>query len=325
MSKKCRDHLGNEYKSISEMCLHYNIDVHTYMSRVKNGMTVEQSLTTPTRVDGRRKKCKDHLGNEFNSVTEMCMHYKLSVMTFRIRINRGWSLEDALTVPVDRDKKSVKYTDKDGNKFRNKKEIASFHNMSCSRYYLLAKSGNTLEDDKDHKFGVGNCNLVTDPFGKTHRTLIKMLKFYDIPKSSYIAYILTGRSMTDVLVDKMNGRLLKVNSGSRYDNVVDHLGKHYESISDMCRHYNIKYSSLKNRLLIGWSLKDSLTVPIKPDRCLKAKEIEDHLGNKYNSITSMCKHYGISCHTYKDRMIAGWSLEKALTIPVKPRKKYNRE
>lgn len=271
------------------------------------------------------KKCRDHLGNEYKSISEMCMHYKLSDMTFRIRINRGWSLEDALTVPVNRDRKSVKYTDKDGNKFRNKKEIASFHNMSRGRYFLLAKSGHTLEDDKNHKFGVGSCNVVTDPFGKTHRTLIKMLKFYDIPESSYIVYILTGRSMTDVLVDKMNGRLPKIKRGNRYDNVTDHLGKHYESISDMCRHYNICYNSLRDRLLAGWSLKDALNIPVNTDIYVKAKEVEDHLGNKYNSIASMCDRYGITRKAYNKRLKVGWNLEKTLTTPVRPRKKYNRD
>lgn len=292
-------------------------------------MTVEQSLTTPVREDGRGrgkcKKCKDHLGNEFNSLAEMCEHYKVGLMTFRSRINRGWSLEDALMIPVGYDKNGAKYTDDNGNTFRTRKEIANFHNMSYNRYRNLINGGYTLEDDKDHKFGVGNCNVVTDPFGRTHRTLLSMLKFYDISTSSYVGYMVTGRSMTDVLFDKMNKRIPKAKRGNRYNNVVDHLGKSYETISDMCRHYNINYSVLRARLLTGWSLKDSLTVPVNTDICIKAKEVEDHLGNKYNSITSMCKSYGLGIDTYKYRIKKGWTVEKALTTLVRPKKKYNRD
>lgn len=323
--KKVKDHLGNEYKSISDMCRHYGIDRDTYVIRVKRGMTVEKSLTTPVAVRCRGKKYTDHFGNVFNSLSEMCKHYEIDANLFRCRERLGWSLKDILETPRKVSDRRKEYTDSDGNKFKNKAELANFHNMSDVRYYNLIKSGYTLEDDKDHKFGVGSCNVVTDPFGRTHRTLLSMLKFYDIPTSSYVGYMVTGRSMTDVLVDKMNKRLPKIKPGNRYDNVVDHLGKSYETISDMCRHYNISHGLIRDRLLAGWSLKDALTIPANPDIHIKTKEVEDHLGNKYNSLASMCKHYGMSDCTYRSRIQKGWTLEKALTTPVRPKKKYNRD
>ena len=42
-------------------------------------------------------------------------------------------------------------------------------------------------------------------------------------------------------------------------------------------------------------------------------ECYDHLGNKYNSITSMCKAYGVNKTTFKFRISQGASIEEALT------------
>ena len=49
----------------------------------------------------------------------------------------------------------------------------------------------------------------------------------------------------------------------------------------------------------------------------KAKECYDHLGNKFSSETIMCKYYGISRCTYRDRLNSGWSIGDALTTPIK--------
>lgn len=320
--KKVKDHLGNEYKSVSEMCRHYGINLNSYKNRIESGMSLEKSLTTPVRE--KHKKCKDHLGNEFNSVVEMCEHYEIDANLFRCRERLGWSLKDILETPRKVTDRRKEYEDSDGNKFKNKTELANFHNMSDVRYYRLMKSGYTLEDDENHKCYVRSCNVVTDPFGKTHRTLNNMLKYYDISKSSYFGYIVTGRTLKDLLIDKMNGRVQRFNKGVGQYSTMDHLGKVYESLSDMCRHYRIDIEALRTRLLSGWTLEKALTYPVK-DVDTEARKSEDHLGNRYNSITSMCKSYGLGIDTYKYRIKKGWTVEKALTTPVRPKKKYNRD
>lgn len=319
--KKVKDHLGNEYKSISEMCRHYGITFASYEHRIESGMSLKKSLTTP--VQEKRKKCKDHLGNEFNSVAEMCRFHKIDNNLFNCRKRLGWDLKDILETPRKVRDRRTEYTDLNGNRFKTKTELANFHSMSDSRYYEIIKSGHSLEDDKNHKFGVGSCNVVADPFGKTHRTLQKMLEFYDIPKSSYFGYIVTGRTLKDLLIDKMNNRVQRFDRGVGQYSTIDHLGKIYESLVDMCRHYRIGPETLKGRMLSGWTLEKALTDPVK-DVDTEARKSEDHLGNRYNSIASMCKSYGLNVDTYEYRIKEGWTVEKALTTPVRPKKKYNR-
>lgn len=55
------------------------------------------------------------------------------------------------------------------------------------------------------------------------------------------------------------------------------------------------------------------------------KKVKDHLGNEYKSISEMCRHYGITFASYEHRIESGMSLEKSLTTPVRPKKKYNRD
>jgi len=50
----------------------------------------------------------------------------------------------------------------------------------------------------------------------------------------------------------------------------------------------------------------------------RKKPSVDHLGNYFDSIKSMCKHWNVPYEAYTRRVkIRGWSVEKALTSPVK--------
>lgn len=44
---KCKDHLGHEFASVSEMCLFWGISQQLYSSRLKAKWSVEKALTTP--------------------------------------------------------------------------------------------------------------------------------------------------------------------------------------------------------------------------------------------------------------------------------------
>lgn len=255
----------------------------------------------------------------------MCKQYNIKVTTFRSRIKRGWTLRDSLENPVKHlsEIEKEEYIDSEGNKFKSKAELANFHNMSIRRYNRLINAGYSLEDDAKHKFCVGNSHVVVDPFGRSHRTLTKMLKFYDIPESSYVGYLITGKTMKDILEDKMNGKLQRFHTSMSPYKVVDHLGVTYNTSADMCRHYNITKTGLAHRLLRGYSLEKALTTPTKPSS-IQAKAVKDHLGNNYKSITAMCKHYNITRSAYNNRIKNGWNLEKVLTTPLTFQRKFNR-
>lgn len=96
--KACTDHLGKRYDSIKDMCNAYNIKVVTFNTRIKNGWSLSDALTKEVGERGcNRKKCKDHLGNTYSSISRMCLAYGIDTALYRTRLRQGWQLEDVLT------------------------------------------------------------------------------------------------------------------------------------------------------------------------------------------------------------------------------------
>jgi len=98
----CCDHHGNHFSSIKEMCAQYCIHPEAYTRRIKvYGWSIEKALTTPVKKNGG-KKCTDHNGKRFKSVSKMCKYHNIARKVFEYRIAHGWTLKDALTISPHR-------------------------------------------------------------------------------------------------------------------------------------------------------------------------------------------------------------------------------
>lgn len=98
-NKPCQDRLGNHYSSIKEMCAYYNIVPETLNRRMRVfHLSLKEALTQPVKPNGG-KHCKDHLGHIYKSKSKMCEHYNISRKLFEYRINHGYTLKEALTLP----------------------------------------------------------------------------------------------------------------------------------------------------------------------------------------------------------------------------------
>lgn len=110
------DHLGNDYPSVAGMCRAYGVNYSTYQKRRERGQSVKESLLGTAQVKPRKKgivhsgsfACKDHVGRVFKNRPDMCEFYHISVATFRARMRCGWSLEEALTIPIDTEHKHIR-------------------------------------------------------------------------------------------------------------------------------------------------------------------------------------------------------------------------
>lgn len=95
-----KDHEGNTYQYMKDMCEHWNIEPETYSRRVKvYGWSVEQALTAPVKPNGGIR-CRDHEGRFFRTETKMCRYWQIERKTFQYRMKHGWTLEQALTTPA---------------------------------------------------------------------------------------------------------------------------------------------------------------------------------------------------------------------------------
>ena len=98
----------------------------------------------------------------------------------------------------------------------------------------------------------------------------------------------------------------------------DHEGNIYDNIKSMCSFWHIRPETFTRRMNVyGMTLEDALTRPVKPNGGLQCT---DHCGEKFFSVTSMCKYWGISRKVYEYRISHGWTQEEALTKPSRLKK-----
>lgn len=361
---ECKDHLGNTYDSVKEMCKHYGINPTTYRSRIKAGKSVEEALTfktfsrryytdhlgniygsikdmakaygiTEDALSHRLNKglsvaealtlkiertCQDHLGNEYENLTSMCNTYGISLVTFRGRIKRGYTLEKALTKEVS--SVNIESIDYNGIKYNSIKDMCNAHNIRFYTFYKRINEGCTLEQalapskKEIHKKLIKKSkNKVEDHLGNKYSSIKEMCLVYNITYSAFRKRIRSGMTLEDALTTKKDTKIKKV-KGKK---CIDHLGKEYASIKDLCDAYGINRQLYTTRLKRGLTIEEILTTQSimanSKVRELKSKGlIEDHIGNKYDSILEMCNHYNVEKPIFEARIRMGWGLEKALTF-----------
>lgn len=147
---------------------------------------------------------------------------------------------------------------------------------------------------------------VTDHLGNEYQTEMEMCKYWGINHNTFTTRRRLGWSLERSLTEEICAK-------RKAHKVRDHLGNIYQSESEMCRSWGIRYSTFMARKHSGWSVGDALTKPILSSNRV---QMTDHLGNTYNSIKAMCDYWGISYRVYSMRRYLGWDIEKALTEPV---------
>ena len=260
--------------------------------------------------------CHDHLGNRFKSKKAMCKHYKVAYSTFNGRLAKGLTLEEALTVesswsvthPSPKRELYVCKTgccfDHLGNYYSSLNKMTGAWEIKISTFLYRMEVGWSVEAAL-----TTNSPVVVPPVDDS------VVWVFGTPYPSYYA--------VDVAFGFSKGA-----SSKHGDNIEEWLlsmgackvdGVDYKSVSEACRQYEISENVVRDRMKNGASLNDALKLPVGPS--YNCKECTDHLGNTYNSIEEMVRFYRIDYSAYKKRRANGWSKERALTTPVRARKR----
>lgn len=96
-AKECVDFKGNVFPSMQSMAKEYGVSHASILYHTRKGKTPAEALKHLLTEGKAKRKVADHKGNSFSSNTEMAKYYNVNFDTFRDRIKRGWSLEEALT------------------------------------------------------------------------------------------------------------------------------------------------------------------------------------------------------------------------------------
>lgn len=129
---------NGEIHGIEEWARIIGISGSSLLSRLKNGWTLEQALTTKPNGYMKRQKFLEYNGEvktpkEWSEITGISYHVIMR------RIEHGWKTKDALTVPMGQKIKKVMQYDLDKNfvkEFNSAKEAAEI--MGCRVYEIRA-------------------------------------------------------------------------------------------------------------------------------------------------------------------------------------------
>lgn len=146
-----------------------------------------------------------------------------------------------------------------------------------------------------------------DHLGNEFNSKKEMAAHYGISNKRLNARLKAGYSIEDALTKPL-----------RDLSVQDHLGNIYVSTKEMCKHYQIAPTLYRGRLRRGYSVREALTIP--KDALISRVSFTDHRGKTFYSITECAEYYNIPMKTLSYRLNHHWSVEAALTTPVRGRK-----
>lgn len=297
--KKVKDHLGNTFESIIDMCEHYNISYPIYYARIGFGYTKEQALTGAVK---HRHAPTDHLGNMYNSVTDMCKHYNISRSGYYSLLQKGYTKEQIFS--VSRSPYSLK-------------KIARTYGIIYQRLYRYCVVNKLSPEQCLNDIANIKDILTARKRKKTISVIINGIEFntfkdianyFGVSPSTISAYFSLYR---DKAIDYLlKGPYLEIKKLG-YERAHNFAEDHGCSVSTITYYY-AKTGSLQKALeLIDLKMTVSQADP------LKHATVTDHLGNKYKDMATMAAAYKIELFLLKKRLSKGLTLKQALTMAVR--------
>ena len=337
-SKKPRrrytDHLGVEFDHLPTMLKYHGVTRALYYERKKQGLTLEECLTpqVKNKRGNNTKAVKDHLGNEFDSVQAMLKHYNVGKGFYYSRSAKGMSLEDCLVDKPKETRTNSKpkkvFKDHLDNAFDSISKMLKHYSIKPTLYYRRKNAGLSLEEclapksrNKSSKRRV-NDTKVTDHLGNIYDSVSSMLKQYNVSRNVYYRIKKKGYPLEvclGVACPVKNPKSIKTSRGKSTKPCEDHLGNKFTSVKAMLHHHGVKPYVYQARRRLGLSLEECLSSERQKRKTGDNGRIlacEDHLGNKFESITAMLKHYGVCNSLYYRRKKQGLSLEECLGKPT---------
>ena len=317
------DHLGNVYESKQKMLDAYGRSTTTYNMRIRTGWTKENALTIGDTNFVSEDERTDHLGNVYPTIQKMLDAYGRDEKLYRKRRKNGWSVEEALTIPAGEkrnkiiDRSGVEYgdiedrTDHLGQVFNSKKAMCEHWETTVDAYHKRRKSGWSKEKALTTKNKKNRPSIEdrTDHLGQVFESKSEMCEHWETTVNKYNSRRRSGYTKEQALTASYND----IGFRSDIEDRTDHLGNIFQSKKHMLDHYETTYIKYDKRIKDGYTKEQALTM--KDD--LNIGNIEDrtdHLGQVFESIKAMCKHWDKEYATYTSRLERGYSKEEALTL-----------
>lgn len=260
------------------------------------------------------KPCKDHLGNCYSSFSAMCKAYNKPGTTVRNRLDRNWTLEQALTIDNNNTNAKINpikiWTDHVGNTFPSVRAMAEHYGITEKIFWSrkrvckwpLEKILTTPVQDQESPANAKpiECN------GISFKSVNALCKYYKIPRTTFKLRLQQGYTPEEA-VKIQPKEITGFASGSK--KCIDPWGNEFKSQAAMYRHYGTTKDIAAGRFAHGWTLEQILMNPEKID---PHKPCIGPDGKEYAGFKIMAESFGVTEGTLRGRLVQGYSLEDAL-------------
>jgi hypothetical protein len=223
------------------MCRYWKINKRTYSRRLKNGQSVADALSIKTKASNRSKSVTDHLGNEFPSISAMCRHYNTNSSSYKYKLDKGLSLEEALTKSSPM---AICVTDHLGNKFPSISAMCKYWNISDNSYKKRMHQGWTMKDALT-KTVYTNVPII-DLYGNEFSNIKSICAYYNLSIPTYKARLRNNYSQIECL-----GIIPCINSVSYNLKIIPNLTIIKNIVNDyyLCNYQNHEVALLKDDII----------------------------------------------------------------------------
>lgn len=305
------EYKGKVYSNLAELARTFGITKNSLYSRLNRGMSVEEALKKPLHqknkylCDGKyvelkevKMYCKEHGTNE-----------RIVIQYYLDKKEENLDIRDIVKAFLEKkENQTVTYR---GRKYPNLSKAISDLEIKEDPPTIkrrMEKHGMSFEevidaDPRMFKKGGGIFRYQD----KIYYSLKELSEGVNIPKATLRKRLNNGLSVEEA-VEAPRNQVVKNRE------VITYKGKTYRMWSEFYEEnplFKGASTSIGNRRQRGMSIEEAL------DDYAKKFFATDHKGNVFRTHKEMYLKYGLSPSTVRNRLMSGWSLEKALTTPTK--------
>lgn len=201
--------------------------------------------------------------------------------------------------------------DHEGTEFPSIAAMCRAWGVSYGTYFRRRADGWDLRRSLEPTDTSRQAKRSVDHLGNMFPSIKAMCRHWGVNQATFSCRVHAGWTLEQALTGEGPTR-----EGHNCRPCVDHLGQEFPSVTAMCRHWGVSPEMFRHRRAAGRTVADSLS-PYDLRAPSDSASRTDHLGHEFPTKQAMCERWGVPRNVLNDRLHRGWTLERALTQPVR--------
>lgn len=270
-------------------------------------------------------------GVKYKNIGHACIELKISRSLVNLRLERGWSLEDAFSIPTDLDSIVVKNPpiEYKGKQYLRYSLFAKEWGLATPNVLARVYMGESLDSIVKNK--KASSILVFE--GIEYVSVRDVLKTYGCNISTGYSGLIAGYTLDYIVYRELGylGRDVGSHKKTNLVSVKSEVAKAgFTSLTSLCEEWGLNRSKLSRRLKNGFTLEEAILYQKKnisdekmkmiekilirdvknvsdENNIVDVKYISQQLG--FKNLKSLCEYYGLNYSMTNRKLLAGDSLK----------------